>query len=407
MTSQQVLASERLMPPTMAHVLHSSSDSTVSFDLPARARGASPFFMTRASGPALVLGRVRVFNRSMATASFALHLPGTYHVEVLLLFEHFDFDAFEHTFRGHDTYPGGHCMRLNDVVHEATLQLHARANLAGAGHHLAAQWIHEEVGPTSLLRPAVQTRWQLLSTGPGDYAPNCSVDNGMPIASLQRYASYRWGHINQVSGAFVASTVRNATRGGGVCLLGASHARKICAMIEDCIYFEVRFFTSRVHYARNTTNGASASIMRNVTARIGAERLCDQIVVTTGQWDGGFPMHRLTSLRMFSDELAASVRLLRQLLLNISVPIGLSLMTTNYNPPNCQNSLCPATDWRAPPVIDAYNAKIQELAVAESLRLVNLEPIIGPVWDAASDWCHPDLKVLEAEATAVLDATQS
>jgi len=92
------------------------------------------------------------------------------------------------------------------------------------------------------------------------------------------------------------------------------------------------------------------------------------------------------------------------MLRELTTPVGLSLMTTNYNPPGCWISACPPTDWRAPPVIDAYNADIRKLAVAESLRLIDLQPIIGPMWDAASDWCHPDKRVLEVEATALLDS---
>jgi len=149
--------------------------------------------------------------------------------------------------------------------------------------------------------------------------------------------------------------------------------------------------------------------LRDMVKRItGPTRICDEIILTTGQWDGGWPMQIATPLREFRDELAASVRLLRQMLIpDTGLPVaGLSLMTTNYNPAGCLISACPPTDWRAPPVIGAYNDEVRKLAYVDGLRLIDLEPYIGAMWDASPDWCHPDAKVLEREATALLEATE-
>ncbi len=80
----------------------------------------------------------------------------------------------------------------------------------------------------------------------------------------------------------------------------------------------------------------------------------------------------------------------------------------NYNPLGGLIGACPPTDWRSPAVIDGYNSVVQhvieELHIDTAMKIsighdkgsssvvqfVDTDFLVGPIWDAASDWCHLD-----------------
>ena len=58
---------------------------------------------------------------------------------------------------------------------------------------------------------------------------------------------------------------------------------------------------------------------------------------------------------------------------------------------------CPSVDWRRPDFVDAFNKIVHhEARLQGALYVDNNKHILGPAWDGASDWCHPDEKVLSA-----------
>ena len=58
---------------------------------------------------------------------------------------------------------------------------------------------------------------------------------------------------------------------------------------------------------------------------------------------------------------------------------------------------CPSVDWRRPDFVDAFNKIVHHEARLQGVLYVdNNKHILGPAWNGASDWCHPDEKVLSA-----------
>ena len=177
-----------------------------------------------------------------------------------------------------------------------------------------------------------------------------------------------------------------------MCLVGASHARKVCDVLFRCRYVESL-------YARDVHEPA---FVRNLLAAARATRC--RVVATWGQWEAaavgdagarGFA----TPLRSFAADLDAFCLLATSLTRR---PVW--LMTTGYSPLGCIRLWCPALDHRLPPVADAYNAVLRRVAAKHAPRVgvVDNEPIVGPVWDAAPDWCHEQGRVLDAIATNVV-----
>ena len=79
-------------------------------------------------------------------------------------------------------------------------------------------------------------------------------------------------------------------------------------------------------------------------------------------------------------------------------------MTTNDVPLGCAALACPPAEWRTPPLIGAYNAELEAAARAAQIGFIDNRDIIGPVWDSAEDWNHPDGRPFEAMAAAVIRA---
>ena len=106
-----------------------------------------------------------------------------------------------------------------------------------------------------------------------------------------------------------------------------------------------------------------------------------------------------TPLADFAEDLDALARLVGGLTRR-----PMWFLATGYSPLGCIRTACPALDRRLPPVADAYNAVARAVAAAHAPRVgfVDTRDIVGPMWDAAPDWCHEGGKVLDAIATRVV-----
>jgi hypothetical protein len=78
--------------------------------------------------------------------------------------------------------------------------------------------------------------------------------------------------------------------------------------------------------------------------------------------------------------------------------------TENYNGLAAKIAGCPTADYRSPPAFDAMNAAVHRLCGERSLPYIDLEDVIGPMWDAALDFSHPNPPVLRAEVDFIMHA---
>ena len=115
---------------------------------------------------------------------------------MVLFFDHFELSAFEDN-PAMVKYPGGRCMRTNDVVHEAEVNVTHAFRADSTAH-----WIYAggAEGPSPV---AVRTRWQLLRTSATALDSSDKTEKAEPFcerlkpgsdansASLERFAPLR------------------------------------------------------------------------------------------------------------------------------------------------------------------------------------------------------------------------
>ena len=385
-----------------------SRNATVSFPA-TKADGPRSYYVARASGPALVAGVVERAGARLR-ATFDAPLAGRYFVEVLRLVDAIDAAAVLENRTRADDWPCAN--RPPDATVFAGFASFAaapgRPSLAATR---GSAWINGGGGGGF-----ARTRYQVCGheTCERAYCDGLAAEAVDAAQGLARFAPYRWSAAPPADRlAFRPRNDTGARRGPSVCLVGASHARKVCDVLFRCRYVESL-------YARDVHEPA---FVRNLLAAARATRC--RVVATWGQWEAaavgdagarGFA----TPLRSFAADLDAFCLLATSLTRR---PVW--LMTTGYSPLGCirlwcvwlsieqarlcsrarrTHRRCPALDHRLPPVADAYNAVLRRVAAKHAPRVgvVDNEPIVGPVWDAAPDWCHEQGRVLDAIATNVV-----
>ena len=190
-----------------------------------------------------------------------------------------------------------------------------------------------------------------------------------------------------IGGAARARAVASAAsnKEGWLCLAGSSHVRHVCALIAGCRFVESRVVSEpRVVLAELLRRG----------------RLCNRLVLSFGQWDGSYRHAPPTPPAQFGAAVREVLGRLHLLLRSQQR----WLMTTNDIPMGCAALACPPAEWRTPPLIGAYNAELEAAARAAQIGFIDNRDIIGPVWDSALDWNHPDGRPFEAMAAAVIRA---
>jgi hypothetical protein len=110
--------------------------------------------------------------------------------------------------------------------------------------------------------------------------------------------------------------------------------------------------------------------------------------VALGQWSAGKwfaaarPSNHPIGFEDFDKDMRAVVEIFQRL------GLRLYLRNIHYNPLGDLRLRCPASDWRVPPVIDMYNAILQNISVEMGVPYIDGSSILGPIWDTALDWCH-------------------
>lgn len=162
----------------------------------------------------------------------------------------------------------------------------------------------------------------------------------------------------------------------GLCVLGASHARNLCEGL-NCTNLWLTTLTEKRQLPR------------------AAGLTCKVILLHVGQWDLGWPEKKVTPWETFEHNFKALLVEIKQW----NVPHF--VMETNYNPLNCQTTMCPPRDWRTPPMVDTLNAIMHRTANAMDVPLIPTRDIVAPLWDSAPDWCHPKGRLFNAVASRV------
>lgn len=130
------------------------------------------------------------------------------------------------------------------------------------------------------------------------------------------------------------------------------------------------------------------------------EHACTFAVIGYGQW----PVSYYEPVTYSADRYAKEMRAMMQLISG-SAYHGLTkvyMVSTNYNALGGIITACPPADHRSPPVIDMLNSVVGTLANELQVGYIDLNHIMGPMWDSAQDYCHPKGKVFTAEVEWIL-----
>merc|ERR1712187_364700 len=108
---------------------------------------------------------------------------------------------------------------------------------------------------------------------------------------------------------------------------------------------------------------------------------CTHLVLAIGQWHAGWPNFKPYTVTEYRAEMTTLARAMVAAKSASTTLRSVSLRALNYNPLGGMQAACPATDWRSPPMIDAYNSQLKALvAEVPGIDLIDIGPIVGPMW---------------------------
>jgi hypothetical protein len=226
------------------------------------------------------------------------------------------------------------------------------------------------------------------------------------------YASYNWTDVRTHQWLSVAHSVKikdSSLSGTGkvdlgrplqriapgkvnICLVGDSHSREL-------------FYMAQKGFTRNrlVTFTFVPSIFPLVfSADQLDQNLCSVAVISFGQWS----LSSLTDSPVTIDAFKSEMQAVFADLAEKASSTRVFFRSENYNGLGAHVRLCPHSDFRTPPAFDALNQVVRALCEETGGRIpfIDLGAIIGPMWDAAVDFCHPDAPVLHAEVDVILHA---
>lgn len=178
-----------------------------------------------------------------------------------------------------------------------------------------------------------------------------------------------------------------------ICVMGHSHSRVLreasqrLSMTLEKINVTVEWTPAQ--YPNEVTPG--------LVFRYIQEKKCNKIVIAVGQWPASWVGNSPTLLYTYYQ----SIKVMFQNLLQ-SPPIMMSQVdiyarSIHYNSLSYKTSTCPPQDWRNPLVIDGYNSVIKAVTRELNISFLDTNFLVGPVWDAAPDFCHLNDKTSDAE----------
>ncbi len=368
-------------------IQHEIQARTITIELKISRRCLKPTFWVRLSGTSLYLLDLLSEEANKLVYSYPpLVDDGTYFVEVMaLLCSSFDPNDFAKTCL--ENFSQG----KNVVTSPYSFQVSGN-EAPKTSSALHPRWVLSDKRNATML----PTRYQKLgcmSEEPFHYCPSKPAD-------LLQHDLYDWVDLPNCTKllqevlALSHQAEKNhidIPKGGGVirvCSIGDSHARLIAEHGNKLGLQHVQFvtipaaFPSRFNITSLETNNCSYS------------------VYGVGQWPASNQMKGHPYAHdEYREKVHRVVTLLQQYDHNQT---QVFLRSENYNALAGHKIVCPPIDYRSPMVIDMYNKVLKNLSQELSVEFIDLNPIMGPMWDSALDWCHPVGKVGTAQSETVL-----
>lgn len=249
-----------------------------------------------------------------------------------------------------------------------------------------ARWVlHDTTAPALL-----PTRYQTRNCGDGVY---CDAQLG----DLARHRQYTWADqpdwrtpLKRILSKGDASGVNTSAVPAvvNVCFIGASHARELMLHGQDLpgIRSAIQFVWLESKYPAHLNLGQLQ------------ENDCSYAVIGYGQWPVSYYEKAPYTQQRFTHEMHAMMQQVKE----YKDTTHIYMRSVNYNALGGIITYCPPVDHRSPPVIDMLNHVIKTLTADMSIPYIDLNSVMGPMWDSAFDWCHPKGKVFTAEVEHIL-----
>ena len=259
-------------------------------------------------------------------------------------------------------------------------------------------WIHKH---DTMIKPLF-TRYQLASCYRKE-TPDCLP----PITSVDPFREYYFESSEQATSSSTSTGTAESSSNIIICVVGSSHARNMAQRLTEAVDVTQRMNVAIQYHDFRMPYQVTSNAVRSMISDNG----CQRLIISVGQWAAGkrFKVNGdgPYTLARFHDE----YRQMARRLYDAFPTLPTVYRSINYNPLGGLIGACPPTDWRSPAVIDGYNAAIRH--VVEELhnhtamnntisggggkgganhvvQFVDTDFLVGPMWDAASDWCHLD-----------------
>jgi hypothetical protein len=231
------------------------------------------------------------------------------------------------------------------------------------------------------------------------------IDRCFLPMSKDRFDPYQFEFQNQNKSSFIQERVLAANtitkQNILLCFVGLSHAREMAAAVN--------IWLQKLNASNIKAVNVDAQFPRLVNQQFIQNKIigrkCTRTVIAAGQWSAGkkppgskyaglpptqFPQYRDEVHKMIVDLQASDAK-------------GIFLRSIHYNSLGDVKLTCPPQDWRHPAVIDQLNMIIKNLTQSMGIQYIDTSEIIGPMWDAAGDFCHyRDDDVSSSEALYIL-----
>ena len=363
-------------------IQHDINNREIKIQLKPVRRCFKPTFRVRLSGTSLyILDLKKVESNELVFAYPELTDAGQYFVEVIaLLCTHFNPDAFVDTCL-EDVSEGRNVVTLPYAFEIETQEV------AQPVAQMRPRWVLTNTSKASIL----PTRYQKTDcytqasgwchTKPEDLAQHNLyewVDKPNITEAIQDViALSNNGKIEPVEKPFIH-----------VCIVGDSHARDMVKYGSQLAIKDVEFSLLNTLFPQE------------FDVNFFHKRNCSFGIVTYGQWPGSFNTNgHPHSKTMYEAEMRKVMTRLQKYDQNWT---QVFVRSVNYNALMARQTSCPPVDFRSPPLIDMYNDVLRQLAKELGVAFIDLNHIIGPMWDGAPDWIHPLARVYTAEVQWIL-----
>jgi hypothetical protein len=271
-----------------------------------------------------------------------------------------------------------------------------KTDISGDIHPPPGFWIHKH----NVTMNPLFTRYQLAKCY-RNVTPECT----MPATTLvEPFLVYSFQYSNKTLPLHVGN-VELTSNAVTICIAGSSHARKmfeyLTAAVNDTL--DIMNVVFQYHDVR-MPHQVTVEFVRSMIKK----SRCQRLIVSVGQWPAGKHFRVNADSPWTIDRFYNEYSHMAQRLYSAFPTLPTIYRSINYNPLGALIGSCPPTDWRSPTTIDGYNAAIRHAIedlqqsninntasnassnVRSVVQFVDTDFLVGPLWDAASDWCHLD-----------------